>query len=91
MALKWTDTLDIAIELDETHPDADPFDNILCLTQNAQKKLVPLQDWLIGLILDTISFTMHVIYTSHGEICFMMRRTEPKQISTGFWTMHQTI
>ena len=24
MALKWTDTLDIAIALDETHPDADP-------------------------------------------------------------------
>ena len=24
MALKWTDTLDIAIELDETHPDIDP-------------------------------------------------------------------
>ena len=25
MALKWTDTLDIAIELDEAHPDADPL------------------------------------------------------------------
>ncbi len=24
MALKWVDTLDIAIELDETHPDVDP-------------------------------------------------------------------
>lgn len=24
MAIKWTDTLDIAIALDETHPDADP-------------------------------------------------------------------
>ena len=24
MALKWIDTLDIAIELDETHPDVDP-------------------------------------------------------------------
>lgn len=24
MALKWTDTLDIAIELFETHPDVDP-------------------------------------------------------------------
>lgn len=24
MELKWTDTLDIAIELDETHPDVDP-------------------------------------------------------------------
>ena len=22
--MKWTDTLDIAIELDETHPDIDP-------------------------------------------------------------------
>ena len=24
MSLKWTDTLDIAISLDETHPDVDP-------------------------------------------------------------------
>ncbi len=24
MSLKWTDTLDIAIELDETHPEVDP-------------------------------------------------------------------
>jgi len=24
MELKWTDTLDIAIELDETYPDIDP-------------------------------------------------------------------
>ena len=24
MTLKWIDTLDIATELDETHPDADP-------------------------------------------------------------------
>lgn len=24
MTLKWTDTLDIAIELDESHPDVDP-------------------------------------------------------------------
>ena len=24
MSLKWIDTLDIAIELDETHPDIDP-------------------------------------------------------------------
>ncbi len=24
MSLKWTDTLDIAIELDEQHPDVDP-------------------------------------------------------------------
>lgn len=24
MGLKWTDTLDIAIELAETHPDVDP-------------------------------------------------------------------
>jgi len=24
MSLKWTDTLDIAIELDEKHPDIDP-------------------------------------------------------------------
>ena len=24
MSLKWTDTLDVAIELDEAHPDIDP-------------------------------------------------------------------
>lgn len=24
MSLKWTDSLDIAIELDEAHPDVDP-------------------------------------------------------------------
>jgi FeS assembly protein IscX len=24
MSLRWTDTLDIAIELDERHPDGDP-------------------------------------------------------------------
>ncbi len=24
MALKWTDSIDIAIELDEAHPDIDP-------------------------------------------------------------------
>ncbi len=24
MSLRWTDTLDIAIELDEAHPDVDP-------------------------------------------------------------------
>lgn len=25
MSLKWTDTLDIAIELDENHPDVNPL------------------------------------------------------------------
>jgi FeS assembly protein IscX len=25
MGLRWTDVLDIAIELDEAHPDADPL------------------------------------------------------------------
>jgi FeS assembly protein IscX len=25
MSLKWTDSLNIAIELDETHPDIDPL------------------------------------------------------------------
>lgn len=25
MSLKWTDSLDIAIELDEQHPDVDPM------------------------------------------------------------------
>ena len=34
MTLKWVDTLDIAIELDETHPDIDPkFVNFVDLRQ----------------------------------------------------------
>ena len=34
MSLKWTDSLDIAIELDETHPDVDPkFVNFVDLRQ----------------------------------------------------------
>ncbi len=34
MILKWVDSLEIAIELDETHPDADPkFVNFVDLRQ----------------------------------------------------------
>jgi len=34
MSLKWVDSLDIAIELDETHPDTDPkFVNFVELRQ----------------------------------------------------------
>lgn len=34
MSLKWVDTLDIAIELDETHPEVDPkFVNFVDLRQ----------------------------------------------------------
>jgi FeS assembly protein IscX len=39
MALKWTDTLDIAIELDEAHPDADPL----------QVNFVDLRNWVMAL------------------------------------------
>ncbi len=39
MSLKWTDVLDIAIELDETHPDVDP------LTVN----FVDLRNWVMAL------------------------------------------
>jgi len=39
MALKWTDTLDIAIELDEVHPDADPV----------HVNFVDLRNWVIAL------------------------------------------
>lgn len=39
MGLKWTDTLDIAIELDEAHPDIDP------LTIN----FVELRNWVMEL------------------------------------------
>ncbi|BAO44018.1 conserved hypothetical protein [Thiolapillus brandeum] len=39
MGLRWTDVLDIAIELDEAHPDVDP------LTVN----FVDLRNWVIAL------------------------------------------
>ena len=39
MSLKWVDSLDIAIELDETHPDIDPK------TIN----FVDLRQWVIAL------------------------------------------
>lgn len=39
MALKWTDTLDIAIELDEGHPDTDPL----------QVNFVDLRNWVMAL------------------------------------------
>ena len=39
MALKWTDTLDIAIELDEMHPDADPL----------HVNFVDLRNWVMAL------------------------------------------
>lgn len=39
MSLKWVDSLDIAIELDETHPDVDPrFVNF-----------VDLRNWVLAL------------------------------------------
>ena len=39
MSLKWSDVQDIAIELDETHPDEDPqFVNF-----------VDLRNWVLGL------------------------------------------
>ena len=39
MSLKWTDSLDIAIELDEKYPDVDPL-NI---------NFVDLRGWVLGL------------------------------------------
>lgn len=39
MSLKWTDTLDIAIELDEAHPDVDPL----------QVNFVDLMNWVMVL------------------------------------------
>lgn len=39
MSLKWTDSLDIAIELDETHPDIDP----------ATINFVDLKSWVLVL------------------------------------------
>jgi len=39
MSLKWTDTLDIAIELEETHADVDP----------QYVRLTDLHEWVCGL------------------------------------------
>ncbi len=39
MSLRWTDVLDIAIELDETHPDVDPI----------HVNFVDLRNWVIAL------------------------------------------
>ncbi len=39
MSLKWTDVLDIAIELDEAHPEADPL----------HVNFVELRDWVMAL------------------------------------------
>jgi FeS assembly protein IscX len=39
MALSWTDTLDIAIELEEAHPDVDPL----------QVNFVDLRNWVLAL------------------------------------------
>ena len=39
MALSWTDTLDIAIELDEAHPQVDPM----------QVNFVDLRNWVLAL------------------------------------------
>jgi FeS assembly protein IscX len=39
MSLKWTDSLDIAIELDETHPDVDPL----------RINFVDLRNWVLAL------------------------------------------
>jgi len=39
MGLKWTDTLDIAIGLDEAHPDVDPL----------HVNFVDLRNWVIAL------------------------------------------
>ena len=39
MSLKWTDSLDIAIELDEQFPDVDP----------AHVNFVDLREWVLGL------------------------------------------
>ena len=39
MGLKWTDSLDIAIALDEAHPDADPL----------HVNFVDLREWVLEL------------------------------------------
>ena len=39
MTLKWTDSLDIAIELDEKYPDVDP----------TRVRFTDLREWVLGL------------------------------------------
>ena len=39
MSLKWTDSLELAIELDEAHPDVDPL----------KVNFVDLRNWVLGL------------------------------------------
>ncbi len=39
MDLKWTDSLDVAIALDEAHPDVDP----------AKIRFTDLRDWIMAL------------------------------------------
>ena len=39
MGLKWVDSLDVAIELDETHPDTDP----------TKINFVDLRNWILKL------------------------------------------
>lgn len=39
MGLKWTDSLDIAIELDEKYPEVDP----------RQVRFTDLREWVLGL------------------------------------------
>lgn len=39
MGLKWTDSLDVAIELDEKYPDVDP----------TRVRFTDLREWVIGL------------------------------------------
>jgi FeS assembly protein IscX len=39
VGLKWTDSLDIAIELDEKYPDVDP----------SRVRFTELREWVIGL------------------------------------------
>ena len=39
MGLKWTDSVDIAIELDEKYPDVDPL----------KVNFVELREWVVGL------------------------------------------
>ncbi len=39
MGLKWTDSLDVAIELDEKYPDVDP----------TRLRFTDLREWVIGL------------------------------------------
>ena len=63
MSLKWTDTLDIAIELDEKHPDIDP--KVLRFTD--------LMEWVMELDEFDIIFIRQLLVTLRSILASILR------------------